>query len=221
MVEDHHDSLVIRLPDAMVRRASSIQAEDLVELEQSRPTEERSLAFPWTATGPLGSTTPDRHEAAWRIAAVTFNDNALFDATRFLKRSHDNFFVNPGQIREVAYDEGATPRTSSEQTDFEDALHSAFKAVEAVIGDPPKDDRKFFAKLKDIGIDPLEEVGFGEKTAISSVIRRMNVARDRRSAHGSTRQRTICPAELLEFQACAEVVILAALEKARGSRLFA
>jgi hypothetical protein len=40
----------------------------------------------------------------------------------------------------------------------------------------------------------------------------MSAARDKKSAHGSTRYRSITPAELLEFQACAHVVVVAALE---------
>ena len=221
MVEDHHDSLVVWVPTNMVRSAISIQLEDLVALEESRRREDRCLEFPRATISGASSTTPDRHEAAWRIAAVTFNNDALFDATRFLSKSHNNFCVSPGQIREVVSNPEEVPRTASHQTDMEDALQNAFKAIEAVIGDPPKDDRKFFDKLTNVGINPLEEVGYKKKVAISTVIRKMNEARDRRSAHGSTRQRMIRPAELLEFQACAEVIVLAAVERARGSALFA
>ena len=220
MVESHHDSLLIPVPHIMLCRARSVQLEDLVALEERRSPDERSLDFPRATISTVSWTTPDRHEAAWRIAASTFNNDALFDATRFLKRSHDNFYVYPGQIVEVSSDTNAVPRTSSHQTDFEDALQNAFKAVEAIIGDPPKDDRRFFEKLKNVGIDPLEEVGYQKREAISIVIRRMNEARDKRSAHGSTRQRTIRPAELLHFQACAQVIILAALENARGAAIF-
>ena len=220
MVEDYHDSLVIRVPDSMVRGVTRIHPETLVDLERSRPPENRMLDIPEGVPGPVISTTSDRHEAAWRIAVVTSNDEALFDATRFLARSHDNYYVSPGQIGEVACDKEASPRTSSHQTHFEDALHNACKAIEAVVGDPPRDDRKFFDKIKGIGIDPLEKVGYGERVPISTVIRKMNEARDKRSAHGSTRRRTIRPAELLEFQACAEVIVLAAIEKARGSAVF-
>ena len=220
MLENHHDSLLMRVPGSMLDSAASVRLEDLVKIEHSRPPTDRSLTFPETTLCSVSSTTSDRHEAAWRIAALTFNDEALFDATRFLKRSHDNFFVNPGQIREVASDKEAEPLTHSHQTDFEDALQNAFKAIEAVIGDPPRDDRKFFAKLSAIGVDPAEEVGYEDKVAISTVIRKMNEARDKRSAHGSTRKRTIRPSELLDFQACSEVIVMAALESARGSPLF-
>jgi hypothetical protein len=158
IVEDHPDSPVIRVPDNMVCGARIIQLEDLVALEQFRQFEDRSLDDPWATIGSAASTTPRRHETAWRIACVTFNNDALFDATRFLNRSHNNFCVSPGQIREVVADAEAVPRTASHQTNLEDALQNAFKAIEAVIGDPPRDDRKFFDKLKNIGIEPQTEV---------------------------------------------------------------
>jgi hypothetical protein len=217
MIEDDPGSMIFRVPDSMVNGATAIEPETLVELERSRPPEERELDYPYSALGGLAATTADRHEAAWRVATVTFNNETLFDATRFLKRSHDNFYVYPGQIREVACDQEASPPSSSHQTHFEDALHNAFKAIEAVIGDPPRDERKFFDKIKAIGIDPFEPVGYDERRPISTVVRTMNEARDKRSAHGSTRRRTIRPAEVLDFQACAGTIVLAAIEMAHGS----
>lgn len=219
MVEDI-PGLVLRVPDSMVRDVTAVDIDALVDLEKSRPTEDRVLDFPRSTLGAVCSTTADVHEAAWRIAAVTFNNERLFEATRFLKRSYDNFYVYPGQIREVAWDREAWPPTSSHQTHFEDALHNAFKAIEAVIGDPPRNERKFFERIRDIGIDPFEPVGYAERAPISTLIRTMNEARDKRSAHGSTRQRTIRPAELLKFQACADLVVLAAIESERGCSVF-
>jgi hypothetical protein len=134
--------------------------DNLVKLEKSRNPKERILSFPNLTLRQVCMTSPDRFEAAWRIARVTFASEHLFEATRFLKRSRDNFYVYPGQINEVASDAFIVPKTSSEQTNFEDALQNAFKAVEAIIGDPPKDERKFFMKLKELGLDPQEEVGY-------------------------------------------------------------
>jgi len=159
------------------------------------------------------------HEFGWRTAAVTYQNAALFDAARFLQRSYENFYVAPGGISEVKYDE--TPSsTGAAQNNREDALHSAFKAIEAVIGDPPKNDRRFFSTLAKLGIDPAEEAGYLNKTPIHKMIRRMNEARDKCSAHGSTRNRRISAAELLDFQTCANVIVTAAFEKQRGSPLW-
>lgn len=154
------------------------------------------------------------------IAAITFTDEVLFDATGFLHGSHEYFHVYPGGIDEVMADLDTGPITGSAQNRFENALHSAFKAIEAVIGDPAKDDRRFFAALAKIGIDPHEEAGYLDKIPIGRMIRRMSNARDKKSAHGSTRNRRISAAELLDFQACADVIVLSALETARGSPLY-
>jgi hypothetical protein len=213
---DRGDPLVLRVPDGIVRGEERIGAKDLVAVERSRWPERGSLFNPAKALASISCTTADTHEIAWRIATTSFCNPALFDAIRFIHRSHENFYVAPGGISEVIYDPEIHPVSGTLQSNFEDALQNAFKAVEAVIGDPPRDDRRFFAKLQSIGIDPHEEVGYLEKSPIERVIRQMNDARDKRSAHGSTRSRSISPAELMSFQACAEEVVLAALERARG-----
>ena len=178
---------------------------------------DRTISFPHPTMGQVSTTTVDRYEAAWRIARVTFGQESLFDATRFLKRSHDNFYVYPGQIQKVTSDLEVVPETSSQQTKFEDALQNAFKAVEAGIGDPTRDDRRFFMKLRQIGLDPQEEVGYKTRTALHRVIRDMNRARAKKSAHGNPRSRTIKAADLLNYQACSACVVMAVIEAARGS----
>ncbi len=216
---DTDDPLVLRVPDTAVRGKHTAAFECLMALDQSRLPEHRSLTLPDISLAAVSMATSDAHEIAWRIAAVTFKNAALFDATRFLQRSYENFYVYPGGITEVMSDPDDTPTTGAGQNRFEDALHSAFMAIEAVIGDPPRDDRRLFAKLADIGVDPHEEAGYVDKIPIARMIRRMNEARDKKSAHGSTRHRRIAAAELLNFQACADVIVTAALERARGSPL--
>src|SRR6185436_10509267 len=85
MTEIHSDSLVMRVPDVILQRSNALILDELVAVEKSRLPDERSLQFPRTTIGTSASTTEDRHEMAWRIAAVTVNDPSLFDATRFLK----------------------------------------------------------------------------------------------------------------------------------------
>jgi len=219
MIEESPDSLVLRVPDELVRDRSEVSIDDLVGLEESRAPNDKMIDFPHVTIGSFSGTTKDRHEAAWRIAGTTYRNEHLFEATRFLKRSHDNFYVYPGQIRDVAYDPDMIPRSSSDQTCFEDALQNAFKAIEAVIGDPPRDDKRFFSKLQEIGLDPLEEVGYAAKAPIHLVIRGMNTARDKKAAHGSTGNRTIRAADLLNYQECSRYVVTAALETVMGSSL--
>jgi hypothetical protein len=218
LLADTDDPLVLPIPAKLVRGKRTITLDALIELEDSRPWRERTFPFPDQRIAAVSRTVTLAHEMAWKVAAVTLHNPALFDATRFLHRSHENFSVSPGGISEVMYDD-EPPMTGASQNDFEDALHSAFKAIEAVIGDPPKDDRRFFTKLAQIGVDPHEEAGYREKIPIQKIIRRMNDARDKRAAHGSTRNRSITASELLEFQACADLIVAAAIEKVRGKPL--
>ncbi len=208
---DTDEPLIFRVPSD-IANSRSLAVKTLLKIETSRHPDDRSFPFP--RPGVLSAYSAAdllSHENGWRIAATTFFDNVLFEATRFLQRSVECFFVYPGGIDEVAYDD-LCPHSASLRSRFEDALHNSFKAVEAIIGDPPKDDRRLSEKLKTIGISFDEPVGYRAKESIGVVIRSMNVARDKKSAHGSTKHRSITPAELLEFQGCAQTIVLAALE---------
>jgi hypothetical protein len=208
--------LVLRVPDELARERKKVKTSVLAQLgcemwfqaERLFDTEQQLVSI---SCGCL-----DAHERAWRIAAVGYQNSALFDALRFLRKSYENFWIAPGGISEVLAESVGFVATGSSQSKFEDALQNAFKAVEAIIGDPPKDDRRFFGKLEAVGIDPNEQVGYRQKLPIYSVIRDMNEVRDKKAAHGSAQNRYISPADRLEFQACAEEVVLAAMEKALG-----
>ena len=154
-------------------------------------------------------------DAAWRIVPVLTEHECLHRAAGFLKASQDEFYVWAGQLPEVIDHMADTARSGVEQTSFERALQDAFKAVEAVVGDPPSDDRKLFQKIQGIGLDPEEEVGY-EQRPLHQVIRRMNEARDKKAAHGSTTGRDITVGELLDYQSCARVVVRAGVEKELG-----
>lgn len=219
LVDPHDDSPVMHVSDALISGGESVLLGDLVRREKSKPNDDRMVTYPTRTIGETTSTAANVHEGAWRVARVTFGDDRLFDATRFLSQSYLNFHVYPGQLREVAGDPDASARTGSEQTHFEEALQNAFKAVEAVIGDPPKDDRKLFLKLSALGIDPSEPAGYVAQRPFSEHIRQMNLARDKRAAHGSTRNRRIRAAELLDYQGCADVIVTAAIEQVRGGPL--
>ena len=150
-------------------------------------------------------------EEAWEIAGLTFSDDSLFKAARFYSRSTDFFHISPGQINDVIATPALSPTTGSDQSRYEDALQNAFKAIEAVIGDLPKDDRKLFIKLKDIGLDPDELVGYRDKKSLYQTLRNMNEARDKKSAHGSTPERKITTFEMMNYQMCAACIIESAL----------
>jgi hypothetical protein len=136
----------------------------------------------------------------------------------FLKTSQENFHVWTGQIDQAVEDAQVTAENVFQQSRLENALQDNFKAVEAIIGDPPKNDEKFFGKIKSFGIDPNMIFGLEDKP-IHQVIRDMNDARDKKAAHGSTQNRAITVGELLVFQNCARFMVLQACKSELGERL--
>ena len=211
---------VFRVPADLVRKSHIVSGDKLVQVEEARSYDARTLESPHRILGIASSTTGEDFDAAWKITPVLLQNEELYRAVRFLKASQDDFFVWPGQISGVIDNPDLTASTSFEQIGLENALQNAFKSVEAVLGDPPKDNAKFFAKMVSIGLEPNEEVGYTNKVPLHTVIREMNKARDKKAAHGSTPHRTITGSELMEYQACAHLVVWVAIENKLDERIY-
>jgi len=218
-IERDHDGYVLPIPRQLLEHGDVIDLEDLIELEETRPWDERTIDHPHSTICTSSSTSKEPYEVAWRLLPLLLQREDLFDAVRFLKASKEEFYVYPGQIREVLSKADSTSTTKREQNILEAALHNAFKAIEAVIGDPPRNDEKLFARLRAIRLDPHEIVGHENKEELFKVIRKMNLARDKKSAHGSTRNRTLTLGEVFDYQCCSKYVVYCALESALGHPL--
>jgi len=218
-IERDHDGYVLPIPRQLLEHCDIVDLEDLIDLEENRPWDERTIDYPHHTICTSSSTSKEPYEVAWRLLPLLLRRDDLFDAVRFLKASKDEFYVYPGQIREVLSKANSTSTTKREQNVFEAALHNAFKAIEAVIGDPPRNDDKLFARLRAIGLNPHEKVGHDNKEELFKIIRKMNIARDKKSAHGSTRNRTLTLGEVFNYQFCSEYVVYCALESALGHPL--
>ncbi|MGA3050709.1 MAG: hypothetical protein ABSE00_02175 [Chitinispirillaceae bacterium] len=208
---------VFRFPANLIYKKQSILIEKLLEIERLRPFKERDLISLYMSimsipVMPIGNL----FDKAWRMTPILKENKKLFEATRFFSISQTDFYVAPGQIPEILSDPSMVPITSGAQSKFENSLQNAFKAIEALIGDPPKDDRKLFHKLKEIGVNPSLEFDTLERKPIHTIIRKMNDARDKKSAHGSTPRKKpedlIAAKELMEYQFCARFIILTAIE---------
>jgi hypothetical protein len=155
-------------------------------------------------------------ETAWNMLPVVLH-KPFFDAVHYYQASIRDFCFEGYSIAAVANGDMAQPISRSEWSQAEDAVLNAFKAIEAVIGDPPKDDKKFQSKLQCAGIDPFALVGFvargsdegsDKREPIWQKIRAMGLIRDKKAAHGrSGADRQITLYEIMEIQACAEVVV--------------
>jgi len=167
------------------------------------------------------NTIPD-HVVALAIKTVpTLHRNPRIRlAAAFLSHAQHDFYVYPGQLREAIHDGDWIPTRATELARWESAYQNSYKSVEAIIGDPPRNDQRFRARLTEQGLDPDEEVGYKRKQSIATVIREMNGIRDARAAHGSTPNRGIRLYQMVEFQECSRYVLQATLEKYHGKQLY-
>ena len=157
---------------------------------------------------------------AIRACPVLLGNEKLRFAAAFLCVSIHDFYVSPGGLREALDDGERIPTRATELASWEAACQNAYKCVEAIIGDPPRDDSRYRTKLLAAGLNPEVEVGYQTKAKVADVIRGMNRLRDTRVAHGS-RSRGIKLHQVVEFQACATYVLQVAIERAYGGALYA
>lgn len=208
--DERNDVSTFRIPMSLIRNRKSVYLEELLQLEESRSWDERIAEF--SPGSIIGSAVYFSHynvEMAWKFTPLLLSNDRFLRAFRFLKTSQENFFVWPRAIDDVVEESDQTPKNVFHQSWFENALQDSFKAIEAIISDPPKDNEKFFRKIISIGLDPNMKFGFTNKP-IYQVIRDMNEARDKKAAHGSTSKRNILIGELLEYQYCARYIVLEA-----------
>jgi hypothetical protein len=204
-----------RVPAEIVGKKGGLTFEELEEIESKRLREERTISFPHIIGSAL-FTDENRVEAAWRITPIVYTDDKIHRALTFLAESQHDFFVYPGEMPEAIHNRDRLAENSHIQVNWETALQNAFKAIEAIIGDPPKDDRKFDQLLRSIGLDPYEKIVFEEEWTLREEIRSMNLARDKKAAHGGTSNRRLTVGELLNYQACAGYVCKTAIETKLG-----
>jgi hypothetical protein len=212
--------IVMPIPLELIHDQEYILIKELLAYEEARPFDSRTLPWPSLALRSSTCVGEEYYEAAWRITPILLRNETLRLAVHFLKSSRDKFSVLSVDIPEILAKPDRSAESGLEQSRLEDALQNAFKAVEAIIGDPPRDDRRFRAKLVNEGLDPDMLVGYSTELPLDAMIRRMSRARDTKAAHGSTPNRRITIVEMLEYQECAFVVVLKAIENALGERLF-
>lgn len=213
VLDSTSDAAAFRVPKQLLAGKSAVSLDDLATLEESRDWRDRIAVAPYTIIG-SGSGFADFHyKEVWKLVPAVYSHPNLFDAVRFLTNSRMNFLVMPGQIRDVLSEPEATALSGHDQTHLETALLEAFKAVEAVLGDPPKDERKLAKRLKKFGLRSEDLIGYAEARRLDDTIRQMNRQRDRKSAHGSTPSRDIRVIDLMDYQSCAEYVVLSALHR--------
>lgn len=151
----------------------------------------------------------------WYIVPYMVENKSLMDAAHFYKESIGRVWIADDDVFNIMADNSNIPKLQTEKAHVETAYQNAFKAIEAIIGEPPKDKRKLRAKLLAAGIDPDEEAGYelyGMKPGKETVLKKladMHQTRDKKAAHGKTSiPRIIGYCELKDKQALARHILL-------------
>ena len=147
------DGCVLRIPKNMVPSDHKISLNALVDLEKGRKGEDRTLEHPDYQLSCCCGSTLAREEVAWHLASLLLVREDLLRACRFWLACQEDVLFFPGDIEQALESYDMPPKTQKDQTRFETALQYAFKTVEAIIGDPPKNDSKFFDRLRNAGSD--------------------------------------------------------------------
>lgn len=205
-------SLVLRLPSEFINNKDNIKVEDLINFSKKMEFQDRNLLFPYLHINYVSIIPSCVIKESWEITKIIYENDKIHRSLTFFDSNQNTFWIAPGQHYSVLENYSALPENSMVQEKRESALQNVFKAIEAIIGDPSKDDNKFYQKLNSFGIDPQMQVGFNKKDTIANTIREMNKARDKKSAHGSTPNRDICVGELYNYQECAKLIIEATIE---------
>jgi len=192
-------------PSFLVHDDLYLLGPELVNFEETRPYKDKLLSSPTSDLLSFGvSGSHHDYMEAWKFSSVVFSKDHLFNAARFLVNSQKHF---SGEINELIENPDEQADNSLEQNILEDALISAFKAIEAILGDLPKKDTKLQNKILEIGLDPFEMVGYVDKQPLYLHIREMENFRNQKSAHGRGLNRDITYLELEGFQECARTVV--------------
>lgn len=163
----------------------------------------------------------DEIAVIWKIVQALLSDSHIFDAAHFYWASvHEFSFLGDG-VREVIDDINAIPVSRYVLSRAENAVLNAFKAIEALIGNPPQDDGRLRKRIEAAGLDPDEQVGFSgyglTPGSIFDKVRKLSRARDKRAAHGRTAAKhAITYYEIMDAQQLALTFIFASIEKCLG-----
>lgn len=202
----------IRIPEPCVKKGRIIRIKDVVG---SRGIGSEMYFRVVNAMG-----VPSRVlDYVWHIVPAVVDNQSFMDAAGFYRESITQAWVADDDVYDIMWNNSDIPSSQVERARVETSYQNAFKAIEAIIGEPPKDRRKLRLKLSRAGINPMEMVGYtlyGMKPAKETLLKKiidMQQTRDKKAAHGKTIiPRTIGYCELKDKQALARHVILIAIE---------
>lgn len=150
-------------------------------------------------------------ELAWLffLLPTVIRVPALYDACAFFQECAREYSFIGDSIRHTLVNPSETPKHEREHIALEGVVLSAFRCVEALVGEPGKPER-LRKRLLDVGINPTELVGFGgtSKSALEDRLYWLRDLRDSTSAHGRRRRGArITYFEAMEAQHLADAIL--------------
>lgn len=143
----------------------------------------------------------------------------LYRAVQFLRASTADFTFLGDSVGEVLAEPDARPDSHADRTRLENSFHNAFKVIEALIGEPNRDENRRRRQLALIGVDPEQEIGLpGSEARNVERVQTLQNMRDRKSAHGrsSDKERILTYFDLMDAQFYANFLVMSALEHLAG-----
>lgn len=209
---------VFQFPTSFLKNGKFLLGDDLLDLDRKRQFSNEYIYAGFSLNKWVGISIFNMM-SIFDIVQLMMEED-LSKAMKYLRASYREFYVFPGVVTEILAKPEDYPISTYDQSLLEDAMINAFKAIEALIGDPPRNDIKFFKKLISIGVNPNYEFSYPIKKSIHEIIREMNKVRDKRAAHGSIRnQKAITFYELMDYQFCSRLIILKDIKKRLGRQI--
>ncbi|MBN2094404.1 MAG: hypothetical protein JW740_03510 [Candidatus Zambryskibacteria bacterium] len=149
----------------------------------------------------------------WSILPALLKYEYIVNAASFFRESIIKVWMSDEDVQEMMVDKSDLPISKAEGAGIETSYQNAFKSIEAIIGEPSKEENKLKQQLIKQGINPDEIVGYKTmepgKEKVLEKIKIMQINRDKKAAHGKTNTgRDIGYCELKDKQELARYIIL-------------
>lgn len=206
------DFEVYRLPTRFVQKGA-IRKQTLLRLEQIVRRYSVHVGTEHSLLWAIYVTEDATLKILFHLPAV-LQTPELFDACHFFKEAFRDFTFLGDTVREVLSDPNRTAATESDRVRLESLVHHAYRAVEALLGEPGKDRNRYRARMHCWGLDYGELVGFGgmARAPLGDRLYWLRDLRDLTAAHSRRGRRApLTLMEAMEAQDLAYAVITTAV----------